>query len=157
MNITEIQKEIIALEKEKKNFARRINYKIKHLKSQIEASLEEAELEPDALAPKRETPSPALEELESAPQEEDEDAPLPMAKTFEIAYDDMNDYDIFFNNMWHTVGFSTLKQGDIFRVRCGTEVLKFYDGDKFLAPTSFPKRNELDQVVIRVKVFNPDE
>lgn len=140
----EIQKELILLDKEKKNFARRINYKINKFKKLLEKELkgeaEAKEIEKFRQDRNINVQNEIKEEFKEPEVDDD---------SFEIAKDISLQYDYFLENMWHESYFDVLKPGDIFRVRNGNKIVKFYD-HKYLTPTSFQSKNEDGQTVMKV-------
>lgn len=167
----EIQKELIILDKEKKNFARRINYKINKFKALHEKVLNEEASEKEIAKFKKErdsnvqneikedvvvnAPNPPTFSTVETPVEEDKgqetEEPLASEKSFEIAKDIMLEYDYFLENMWHPSVFDVIKIGDVFRIRKDGRVLSFY-GSKYLTPVSYQSKNSEGQTVMKVSI-----
>lgn len=165
----EMQKELIYLDKVKKNFARRINYKINKTKDLLEQEINggvsekavekfrkdkqshvENEIKADEVVP---TPVPDKFTLEEHTADEAiEVVEVPQTeRNFEIAKSIDLEYDYFLENMWHPSYFDGIKPGDIFRIRFGNKVLTFYD-KKNLKALSFQSTNKDDQRVMKVCV-----
>lgn len=170
----EIQKELSLLDKEKKNFARRINYKIKRFRGLLDKVLKDEASDKDIAKFKKDRDSNVQNEvkenivdntadlptfsLTDTPVEEVVEEVIPdeieteeTESRFEIAKDVMLEYDYFLENMWHPSMFDVIKIGDVFRIKEDGRVLSFY-GKKCLTPVSYQSRNDEGQTVMKVSV-----
>jgi len=167
----EIQKELSLLDKEKKNYARRINYKINRFRGLLEKVLKDEASDKDIAKFKKERDSNVQNEvkenlvdnttdlpifsLAETPVEEAVEEVVPdeieTEKRFEIAKNVILEYDYFLENMWHQSVFDVLKIGDVFRIKEDGRVLSFY-GNKYLTPVSYQSRNDEGQTVMKVSV-----
>jgi hypothetical protein len=120
--IIEIDKEIDSLEKEKKNFARRINYKIKKLK---------------------EEKSGLLFGLN------DENEPEKTQEPIELMREE-HDYHVFSDNKWVKTPFLELVPGNCFRVWVNGKAQQI-GSSKIFEVMSYPYTNHKHRHTIKIK------
>jgi len=137
--IIEIDKQIIELEREKKNFCRRRNYRIGKLRKEKEALLD-AQKQPS---------KPEI--LDANNKTVKLEKPQPVApEQFEITPNGRS-VDVLGNNRWSESDILSLNVGEFIRLREEDIVISMY-GSKTFEVVSLPHRNQTGEYCVLAKI-----